>query len=78
MPITAITPVSSLLAEHPGAREVLAWHGVDPGHVDTRMSVSALCWLHRIDEARLLRDLAAVARDGGPLTEHDLWGDMAI
>lgn len=51
--------LATLLRRHPWAEEVLEWHGIDVHEVDQTLTLHALCWLRRLDEHQLARDLEA-------------------
>ncbi len=57
--MTQSAPISTLLRRYPSVETVLGWHGVETDDLGPGLSLSAVCWLHDLDEAQVMRDLRA-------------------
>ena len=62
MMLTVSESVSTLLRRCPWAEDVFALYGVDAYAIEGGLSLSGACWLHQLDERRVLRDLYAAGQ----------------
>ncbi|HHO50706.1 MAG TPA: hypothetical protein ENK18_07475 [Deltaproteobacteria bacterium] len=53
-------PIGEIIARHPWAEEVLAWHGVSVEASSLRSPLRVLCWLHALDAEELVSNLHAI------------------
>lgn len=61
--------VATLVRHRPWLEEVLSWYDLDAATLDPTITVATLCWTHRLDTARFLKDLQVQ-----PPTESVEWG----
>jgi len=74
MRIKPTTTVGRLLAEHPEAAEVMAWHGIDLEEFRPSFTLAGLCRGHRLDVDEVIEDLTSsleVEEDEDDLDDDD-------